>query len=230
MTRALPLIATLFLVACSDLHVGNVQQDQALHTITVTGEGEVQRTPDRFILRATTARSGEDIAPLKQTLDSDIRAALQLALELGIEERQLRADSLSVQPEWQWQPERRLTGYRVSRTLHATSDSLETHAALLEGLARLGFAEIQPLGSTLADPGEAEEEALEAAMAHARKRAEVLARAGGRELGETLVIEQQGAAGPRPMMMASMRADSDEAWAAGETRIQRQVQVTFGLR
>ena len=229
--KALPiLLAGLMLAACSDLHIGNIQQGQALNTITVSGEGEVQRTPDRFMLRATAARSGDDIGALKQQLDRDISAALSMARELGIDERQLRADSLSVQPEWEWQPQRRLTGYRVSRTLNATSNSLETHAGLLEGLARLGFSEIQPLGSTLADPAEAEAEALQAAMKSARKRAETLARAGGRELGEALIIEQQGSAAARPMAMAAMRADSEEAWTPGETRIQRQVQVTYALR
>ena len=224
------LLAGLMLSACSDLHIGNIQQGQPLHTITVTGEGEVQRTPDRFMLHATAARSGDDISALKQQLDRDISAALAVARELGIDEGQLRADSLSVQPEWEWQPQRRLTGYRVSRSLHATSDSLETHAGLLEGLARLGFSEIQPLGSRLADPAEAEAEAMRAAMTQAHTRAETLAHAGGRELGEALIIEQQGSSAVRPMAMAAIRADSEETWAPGETRIQRQVRVTYALR
>lgn len=220
----------LLLIACSDIQV--TQPGKSLHdTITVTGEASVSRVPDRFALRAVSSRTGDDIGAMKEQLDGDIRAAMQLATDLGIEKKQIQAASLNVQPEWQWQPTRKLIGYRVSRPLTLYSDSLETHANMLEGLARIGFTEIQPMGSSLADPDSAEQEILALAVEKARQRASVLARAAGRELGEALIIEDQGSHSPSPMPMLAARAEgSDSAWSAGEIQLNGRVSITWRLR
>lgn len=224
------LTGALMFTACDNNQFIAGGSDQH-HTITVTAEASVNRTPDRFMLRATSNRTGDDIADMKSQLDDDIRAALALAVDLGIDEKQLRADSLAVQPEWQWQPTRELIGYRVSRSLTVTSDGLEAHAGMLEGLARLGFTEIQPLGSTLSDPVGAEAEALLDAMNKARSRAELLAEAAQRSLGEALVIREDSGQQVRPMAMMTARAESDDgAWSPGETRVTGRVTVTYRLR
>lgn len=202
-------------------------------TVETTGTGEVKVTPDRFRVRAVSSRTGEDINAMKQEVDAEIRTALELAEQLGLEDGQVRATGITIQPEWQWQPERKLIGHRVARDIDIAVDGIETYADLLEGLTELGFTELHQAGAEQADPKATEHEALEKAVADAREKAELLARAAGRELGDAIIIRESGSSGGviQPMMaMARDSAERGSAYSAGEITLSRQVQVQFELR
>ncbi|WP_111656207.1 SIMPL domain-containing protein [Isoalcanivorax indicus] len=227
----LPLLP-LLLLASASLIVGCGGHTTERDTVEVAGYGEIKTTPDRFRVRAVSSRSGDDIPGMKQEVDSEIRAALSLAEALGLPERQVRATGITIQPEWQWQPERKLIGHRVARDIELAVDGIEAYADLLEGLTQLGFTELHQASAELADPQAHEREVLQKAVANARDKAETLAQAAGRELGEAVIIrEQSGHQGPQPMLaMARESADTSSAYSAGEITLTRQVQVRFELK
>ncbi|MCK0537573.1 SIMPL domain-containing protein [Alcanivorax quisquiliarum] len=200
-------------------------------TLDVSGTGEVKATPDRFRVRAVSSRTGSDINAMKQEVDAEIGAAIKLADELGIADNLVRAMGLSVQPEWQWQPERKLIGHRVTRDIDFAVDGVEIYAELLEALTRLGFTELHQAGAELADPASLEEQALRQAVDDARRKADILAQAAGRTLGAAIAIQEQGSSMPQPVMMAMDAAVQREssAYAAGELTVRQQVQVRFLL-
>lgn len=200
-------------------------------TLDVSGTGEVKATPDRFRVRAVSSRTGSDINAMKQEVDAEIGAAIKLAGELGIADNLVRAMGLSIQPEWQWQPERKLIGHRVARDIDFAVDGVETYAELLEALTRLGFTELNQASAELADPASLEEQALRQAVDDARRKADILAQAAGRTLGAAIAIQEQGSSMPQPMMMAMDAAVQREssAYAAGELTVRQQVQVRFLL-
>jgi uncharacterized protein len=227
------VVATLSLLGCDNQTSTNIFSGEPMAAyVEVQGKAELKASPDRFQLRAAFTLTGPDVAAMKAVLDQQLADALGAARALGIDEKNLRASTLSVQPEWQWQPERKLIGQRVSRDLHITADGLDIYVALLERLAALGVSELHQAGAEISDLSALEDKALQQAVANARHRANILAASAGRTLGDATVIVEQGSQlpGPVPMRAMAMEAQTDQAsYSAGETVVHSQVLIRFRL-
>lgn len=225
------LLATAGLVAC-DNTVITPADTQPAH-VEVQGVAETTAVPDRFILRLVFTELGNDVAAMKSSLDAKVAETLAAARALGVEDKQLRANAMTVQPEWEWQPERRLIGQRVSRDVQIRVDGFDTYTSLLERLAALKPDELRQEGAEVRDLTALENQVLEQAVINARARAQLLAQAAGRELGEALVIIEQGTQlpGPVPLRAMAMEATADKAaYSTGETTVRSQVLVRFRLQ
>ncbi|MCH8544501.1 MAG: SIMPL domain-containing protein [Alcanivorax sp.] len=225
------LAGSLLLVSMLALLTACGGQPADRNTVDVSGVGEIKATPDRFRVRAVSSRTGDDINAMKQEVDAEIRAALSLANELGLEERLVRATGINISPEWQWQPERKIIGHQVSRDIDMAVDGVEAYAELLEGMTRLGFKQLQQVGAELAEATALENQAFEEAMKDARNKAGILANAAGRTLGDAIVIQEQGGGGGHQPMMAMARdtAESSSAYSPGEITLRKQIQVRFEM-
>ena len=100
-----------------------------------------------------------------------------------------------------------------------------------EGLAEQGVRNIRPAGAQVSNRDKLAKKALEKAVEDARERAEILAEAADRDLGEAFQIQAQGINSPQPVMMMARAKDSGaaESYRPGETEISAQVQITFEL-
>jgi len=200
--------------------------------VEVRGTGEVTAVPDRFQLRASFELTGQDVSTMKQQLDRQLAAALGEMNALGIDERHIQASNLRVQPEWQWQPERKLIGQRVSRDLDVTVDGFDTYAEALERLSALEVSALHQSAALVRDLSDLQNQALILAVADARHKAQVLANAADRELGGASIIIEEGAQMPGPMPMRAMAAEAHSdgpAYSAGETTVQSRVQIRFEI-
>lgn len=229
-TSLLLISSALLLTACGSGVPKSVEQ--AVH---VSGYGEVKVVPDQFRISAASSRTGDDINTMKKSVDDEINAALRLAKELKLQDRQITARGFTVQPEWQWQPERKLIGHRVQRDISFTVQGVDDYAQLLEGLSRIGFTEVSSSTAELSNPSAARKEALQKAITDAKDKAQTLAKASGRKLGPAVQITQQGGPGPMPRLaMAAMAEDSNSnttaVYAPGEITISEQVNVRFHLK
>ena len=168
---------------------------------------------------------------MKDRVDDAVGNMLDLADDLDIEEKSVTASTMRVSPQWQYQPERKLIGHQVSRDVSFKVDGLETYAELLEGLAEQGVRNIRPTGAEVSNRDELGNQALKKAVADARQRAEIIAEAADRDLGEAFEIQAQGIHHPQPVMMMARSKESGAAdsYRAGETEISAQVQITFEL-
>ncbi|MEY1661588.1 SIMPL domain-containing protein [Isoalcanivorax beigongshangi] len=198
-------------------------------TLEVSGYGEVKASPDRFRVRAVSSRTGADISAMKQEVDAEISAALKASDALNIPTEQVHATNLSIQPEWQWQPERKLLGHRVAREIEFAVDGVESYAELLESLAKLGFTEVNQTGLEVGNTRELEEQALKLAVEDARRKAQILADAAGRTLGPVVNVTTAGGQMPQPVMYAMAERSADSSYRVGESSISENVQVRFTL-
>jgi len=227
---ALVLISSaMLLTACGSGVPKDVEQ-----AIQVSGQGEVTVVPDQFRVGAISSRTGDDITAMKSDVDEEINAALHLAKKLKLKDRQITATGFTVQPEWQWQPEKKLIGHRVQRDISFTVQGVEDYAELLEGLSQIGFTQISNSTAELSDPSAARTEALQKAVADAKEKAQVLAKASGRKLGAAVLINQQGGASPMPRMVMQAAAEDSSykqaQYAPGEITITEQVNIRFHLK
>ena len=146
-------------------------------------------------------------------------------------DNQLTASDIQIDPEWEYQPVRKLIGREVSREGCVRTYGVERYAELADGLAGRGLKEVRPGGTEISNADELANQALEKAVRAAREKAEILARAAGRELGEAMQINAQGynVPGPMPMRAAMAKEDASQSYRPGEQDVTASVQITFEL-
>lgn len=232
-SSALTLLLPLLLVGCdfpTNLST-NAATTTQLEYIEVSGLGEIEATADRFQIRASAEARGQETAALKAAVDQKIDAATSKLSTLGITPSDIRALSLNMQPEWQWQPKRQLVGYQAQRELIIEIDSLATYTKALQVLTDAGIANIRPGESHISNTDALAEQALQLAVQNAQRKAQVLAQSAGRTLGKALVIQESSTHNgmPAPVMMMEARAESDSFYSAGTSTISRNVSVRFKL-
>ena len=204
--------------------------------ITVTGEGRVDSPPD--VASLTIAVVTEGASAVEALAENSARLASVLARLRGegIAERDLQTSGLSLEPQWIYPEEDganpRIVAYRVENGLMVRMRDLDRLGAVLDLVVADGANSFRGLAFGLDDPAPALDSARAAAVADARRKAEVIAQAAGVALGPVVEITEQGGyAVPRQEMlrMAPSMADAAVPIAAGEVSFAANVTVVWSL-
>jgi uncharacterized protein YggE len=206
-----------------------------VRTIQVSGEGRAFAAPD--VARVTVGVDVEHASLARATADAGARmkgvlAALEKA---GVAPKDARTVRYDVEVK------RRVeklsgpgpgepSGYRVMNQVQVTVRDLGKVGAVLDQVVAAGANDVGGLSFDKEDPSAERSRALEAAVADARAKAGVLARAAGATLGEALQVTE-GGRGPTPMHGAvAFRTGGPVPIAEGQLEIAASVDVTFALR
>lgn len=200
--------------------------------LDLSATGMVTRAPDvatigvGVVTQARTAR--EALAANAQRMTVTI-AALRRA---GVAERDIQTDSLSLAPQYRYgndQPPA-LTGYQATNRVTARLRDVAATGGVLDALAAAGANQIDGPSFALDHPEAALDEARTQALASARARADLYARAAGLHVRRIVRIAE-GEAAPmvRPMMMAAMRKTAETPIESGEQALSVTLSVTFEL-
>jgi uncharacterized protein len=194
-------------------------------TVTVSGVGTVESVPDEanfsFGVEAR-GRTAQAAIAANATAMEKVIAALRAA---GA--RELATQWVSVYTVTG--DDGTVVSYSASNSVSATI-GVQRAGALIDAAAEAGANQISGPGMSSSDAERLYRDALTAAVADARERAEVLARAAGRSLGEITTMVEGG--GPAPLPFAE-RAASDAAATPivpGKQETSATVGVTFELR
>ena len=203
--------------------------------ISVSAEGEASVAPDLAVVSFAVSGTGKELAPTRNEVNARSSTVLARLRELEIADADLQAPDESIQPEYDYRKGQRLVGYRVTRSMTAKVRVLDRLGEVLDGLVGAGANEVHGAQMTAADPSAAEHQALEAAVAKARAKAEVLAAAAGVKLGPVVRVEEEGPRGvgplPRFSAMGAMAesADVPTEVAAGDLTVSRRIRAWFGI-
>ena len=202
--------------------------------ISVTGQGEASVAPDLAVVSFAVTGMDKELGPTRDDVNARSSAVLATLRKLGIADADLHAPDVSIQPEYDYRKGQRLIGYRVTRQMTAKVRDLDTLGDVLDGLVGAGANEMHGAQMSAADPSAAEHRALEAAVAAARAKAEVLAAAAGVTLGAVVRIEEEGGGGsplPKFRAMGGMAesADMQTEVAAGDLTVTRRIRAWFEL-
>lgn len=213
---------------------GAVLAQEDARRITVTGEGRVETAPDMatVTLGVTTEADGA-----REAIDSNSRAmaaVLERLTAAGIADRDLQTSNFSVTPRFDYSRtdgRGEITGFVAQNSVVVRVRDLDGLGGILDAVARDGANNFQGLQFGLQDPGPVEDDAREAAVSEARRKAELYAAAAGVRLGALMTLSEEGGARPQPMMMqAEMRAASDSVpVAAGEVSVTARVTLVYAI-
>ena len=203
--------------------------------ISVTGEGTVSVPPDLAQIDAgvaSDAKTAKEAAEANNAAMGKVLAALRGA---GIDEKDYQTSRLSLQP--QYAPNRAgpqaVTGYRASNRVTIKVRDLTKVAGVIDTLVAAGANDIGNVGFTVSQPSKLLDEAREKAVADARRKAEIYAKAAGVTLGAPLDITEGGA--PTPMFRSKMVAAAPMAVAGtpiaqGEETLSVSVSMTWAIK
>lgn len=199
--------------------------------IIVIGEGSISVSPDyaRITSGVTTrAKTAKDASDANAKAMASVLAALQSA---GVEQKDIQTSRFSVQPVYTSPApnmEQRLTGFSVSNQVSATIRQIDKVGDVLDRLVTAGATDAGNVEFLHGDPSKTPDRAREAAIADARRKAELYARAAGVTLGGVAWVTEDSSAplfAPKVAMRAAMPA-APPPIATGEDTL--QVRITVG--
>ena len=204
--------------------------------VIVIGEGSVSVTPDYAQItsgvttRAKTVKEAVDV-------NSKLMAAVSNALvESGVAQRDIQTSRFSVQPVYAPQEPRaepKFVGYSVSNQARVKIRQIDKVGEILDRLVTVGVTDIGNVEFLVLEPSKALDQARDTAIADARRKAEVYARASGVQLGRVeWITENSGLAPPVPMRAqgaSAAMAATTVPIAAGEDRMRVRVTVGFEI-
>ncbi|HEV2748341.1 MAG TPA: SIMPL domain-containing protein [Allosphingosinicella sp.] len=204
--------------------------------LDVVATGEVKRVPDIAHINAgvvTQARTATAAIAQNAQQMNRVIAALKRA---GIAERDIQTSSINLNPEYRYAENQPpvLTGYRAGNEVTVRFRNIAETGAILDALVAEGANQINGPMLTIDKPEAALDQARQQALAIARARAEIYARAAGMRVARILSISETGAIRPYPMPMAQRAMAQDAAAESkivpGEQTLAMTLSVSFELR
>ena len=225
-----PLAAAI--IAGTLLAAPALAQSMPPAVISTTGEATVSVAPDLAQIdggvtsEAKTAREASDA---NNAAMGKVLLALKSA---GIEEKDFQTSRLSLQP--QSAPNRpgpsTIVGYRASNRVTVRLREVAKLANVIDTMVGAGANDIGGINFMVSQASKLLDEAREQAIADARRKAEIYAKAADVTLGAPLSISEEGAPGPMPYrkMVAGMAASAPVA--QGEETLRIAVSVSWAIK
>jgi len=200
--------------------------------ISVTGEATVSVAPDLAQIDGGVISDGKTAREASEANNAAMGKVLLALKGAGIEEKDYQTSRLSLQP--QYAPNRTgsspITGYRASNRVTIRLRDVTKVANVIDVLVSAGANDIGGINFTVSQPSKHLDEAREKAVADARRKAEIFAKAAGVTLGEPLSISEEGA--PAPMFRGKMAAPmaAGAPVAQGEETLSVTVGVSWAIK
>ncbi len=203
--------------------------------LDVTATGEVRRVPDIVNINAgVVTQAPSAVEAIRQNAErmTGVRRALEQA---GIAARDIQTSNVSLHPEYRYQDNQppQLVGYRASNQVNVRFRDIAASGRILDALVAQGANQINGPTLGIDRPEEALDEARTAAIANARARADLYARALGMRVVRILSVSEGGAMPMPPVPMLRMQAADAGASTeieAGEQTLSIGLTVSFELQ
>jgi uncharacterized protein len=235
MSQVMRLALAVALVAALSAAPALAQSDFP-PAISVTGQASISVPPDLAEVDAgvaTDAKTAREASDANNTAMAKVLAALKGA---GIEDKDVQTSRLSLQPEYASQVSSRsgpttIVGYRASNRVTVKVRDVSKVATVIDTLVGAGANDIGNVSFSVSQASKLLDDAREKAVADARRKAEIYAKAAGVTLGAPLSIAEEGA--PQPMFRAKMAmpmAAAPTPIAQGEETLSVSVSATWAIK
>ncbi|MBR0988169.1 SIMPL domain-containing protein [Bradyrhizobium liaoningense] len=203
--------------------------------ITVSGEANISAAPDLAQIDAGVAN---DAKTAKEASDANNAAMGKVLLALkgaGIAEKDYQTSRLSLQPQYGQNKSTGaspVVGFRASNRVTVKIRDVTKVAGIIDTLVSAGANDIGNISFEVTQASKLLDDAREQAVADARRKAEIYAKATGVTLGAPLSVSEGGA--PVPLFKARMAtapmAAPQAAVAPGEETLSVTVNVSWAIK
>ena len=237
MTRIiLALLLLVPTIASAQRPDPNTPQDPVVVT---SGEAVLQVVPDRAWITITAeSRANNPRDAQKRNADA-MNPVLEKLKAAGVAADAIKTVGYDLQQEWDYVNNRRISrGFVARNTVDVRVDAVDRVGDLLEIAVGSGATSVGGIRFDLKDRAKLERDALQMAVAEARRRADAAATGAGMTVAGVQRIDAHPFGGPVPVprlaMMREQAASANDAAAppisAGQIEIRVQVTLTSVLK
>lgn len=207
--------------------------------LDVVAEGRTTRTPDIATIRAGVVTQAATAAAALRENSERMSRALAALRRAGVAGRDIQTAQVMLQPQYRYAENQPpvVTGYQATNSVAVRFRDVARSGTILDTLVTEGANQIDGPTLSLDKPDAALDEARTDAIARARTRANLYARAAGLQVVRIVSIAEGGTqdGSPRPpvpyaRMQVTDPAEAKTAVIAGEAEITATVTVRFLLR
>ncbi|ARJ69918.1 hypothetical protein B0A89_10050 [Paracoccus contaminans] len=202
--------------------------------VRVWGEGQSMVAPDLATVSVGVTTQAPTAA--QAMADNSARQArvIEAARGLGIAAEDMQTQALNLSPVQDYSRENQppvVRGYQAQNIVSVRVHDIAKLGGLLDALIGAGATDVQGVAFSREDDAAARDAARTEAVVDARRRAEVMARAAGRQLGPLLSLSENGdQGGPVPVMMMARDAKAGSAPVeAGQMSLAARVDAVWAL-
>ena len=203
--------------------------------ISVTGEATVNATPDLAQIDGgvtTDAKTAREASDANNAAMGKVLLALQGA---GLSEKDYQTSRLSLSPQYaNTGPNRTgapvVSGYRASNRVTVKLRDVTKVANIIDALVAAGANDIGGIHFAVSNTSKLLDDARPKAIADARRKAEIYAKAAGVTLGDPVSISEGGAMPPMPMMRKASMDFAATPVAPGEEMLHINVIVSWAIK
>jgi uncharacterized protein YggE len=203
-------------------------------TLEVSASAAVTRAPDRAVVDLAVETMAETARAATAGNAESMTAVLTALEDLGIERSDIQTRSISLNPRYDRRPnaeEPVIVGYQAANRVAVPVADVGAVGRVIDAAVGAGANRVMGIRFELANPEAAYHEALQRAVAQARREAEVAAEALGEVLGPPIRVSTGGLStppGPTPEFMAMARTVETPV-QPGELEIGATVHITYRL-
>jgi len=225
------LVGLLVLGGCTT-KVVTTEGAAPLYTVTASGTGETFEAPDMAQMYFGATVSADEASAALSQANELAKAITAAAKDAGVAAEDIQTANVSVYPQQNYEGDKvTITGYQATIQVSVKIRDIEAVGDVIGAASEAGANEISGPSFMLDDDADANAKAIELAIADARSRAEVMAKASGKSLGEIISVTETGASTPIYYgAKDSMAAAESVAIEPGQLNISTSVTVVFELK
>lgn len=235
------IVIALALVGCKTEVIAPAADATTQNTITASGNGTTLAAPDTaeltFGIASTDPKAKPALDRASKTADA-VAAALKKA---GVAAADIQTANMRVDPNYVYdnngEKPPTVASYRATIELRVKVRDMEILGTVIEAGTAAGAASVNGPTFTLDDDAAATDEAITKAVEDAKRRAQAMAKATGKKVGDAVVIKETSVEVPTvyqdSALMRGYAGQADNAAAiaveAGQLDITADITVVFRL-
>ena len=228
--RTILLVAGVLLVAAAiagvaQPHLGRSATPTTGSTITVTGNGTVDSTPDRASFDFGVTTNGATAAEALSRNSAEAHSIIDALKKAGIVAADIQTTQVSLWPQTSSNG-LKITGYQASNSVNVSA-ALARSGELVDAAVGAGANNVDGPNLDTADKSSLYDRALDRALSDAKQKAQAIASAAGLTLGTALKVREGGNAVVEPLFAEAARPAATPPVEAGTQKIQASVTVTY---
>lgn len=229
MTRQIFAIAAL-LCLCGPVAAQDNINTRVVPRLTIIGEATINAVPDGAQVRTGVTTQAKTA---KEASDANAKAATALVAALrgaGIDDKDIQTARLTLQPTYETPApgsRNRITGFQASNQVTIRVRDVTKIADIIDRAVSAGATDIGNIEFIVSESSQVLDKARDAAVADARRKAEIYAKATGTKLGRVLALSEDRASAEPVIMQA--RAAAAPPVMPGERTLRLMVTISYEL-
>lgn len=220
--------------------------DSSIHTITISGKGEVSAVPDIATISFTIDEKAKTVKDAQDTATKKVNDAIDFLEKSGIEKKDIKTEGYNTYPDYQYTQiecirypcptgSPTIIGYHVSQSISVKVRDTSITGEILQGLGNINVTNISGPNFEIDNQDALEAQARKEAIDDAKTKAKSLARDLGVRLGRIVSFEESGGGYPIYYAKAeSLSMDSGGTSApqvpTGENKITSNITISYEIK